>query len=244
MTGYLTPVSKQILLDHLTKDQAGSYFGLATALSLESIPTLANITEVNTPGYSRVEIDWEDATTTDPVRVVNSLDVTIGPVTEDMSPAAFGFLTTVATGDVLAPPVQAAATKTSGGSFAAGIYYWVITAYNSRGETIASNEVNQNPILNQKVTLNWATVAGASGYKIYRGTTSGVWDYLVTTITNPATTSYEDLGVIDPEAVPTSPPVKSTASVADLLYVWELSEPVRALANKPIYIPASALIIE
>jgi hypothetical protein len=32
--------------------------------------------------------------------------------------------------------------------------------------------------------------------------------------------------------------------VGDILYVWELAEPVAALASKPILVPVSGLVVE
>jgi hypothetical protein len=73
----------------------------------------------------------------------------------------------------LAAPVQTApSTATSGGTLAAGTYYYKITALNANGETIASNEVSQVTTGSAStVTLNWQNVAGATGYRIYRGVT-------------------------------------------------------------------------
>ena len=36
----------------------------------------------------------------------------------------------------------------------------------------------------------------------------------------------------------------ASGTTGKLVYVWELTEPVAALANKPVYVPAGALVIE
>lgn len=63
----------------------------------------------------------------------------------------------------------------NGGSFAAGSYYWVVTATNDAGETVPSNEVTATLSGTQSsVGLGWNPVVGASGYNVYRGSnTSG-----------------------------------------------------------------------
>lgn len=249
MAGFLTPPSKQFLLDCLVGkvpawagggSNRTTYLGLATALSLDVVPTLANISEVQTPGYARTAITWDPATASDPVFVDNTSDIQMGPVTEDMAPAGFAFMTTVATGTVISAPVVTLGAASAGGTFAAGTYYWVVTAINSRGETIASNEVSATLTLNQQQVLNWGAVSGATGYKVYRGTQTGVENVLVATLG--AVVTYTDTGTVGTSN--TEPPGVNGAGIADLLYVWELAEPVKALANKPIYVPASGLVIE
>lgn len=239
MAGFLTPRGKQLLLDTLAG--AGDYLGLAVGLAEGQVPSLANIQEVTTPGYARKAITWNPATGVDPVFVDNSADVQMGPVTADMVPANYAFLTDTLSGNSLAAPTITADAPASGGTFTAGTYYWRVTATNSRGETITSNEVSATLTANQKVTLSWAAISGATGYKVYRGTAPGAENILVTTITGGSTVSYADTGTA---GTAVTPPQVSTAAVGDLLYIWELAEPVRALANKPIYVPASGLIIE
>lgn len=69
----------------------------------------------------------------------------------------------------LAAPVQSASsTATTGGTLAAGTYRAKITAINSRGETVASNEISQATTgATSTVTWNWAAVSGATGYRVY-----------------------------------------------------------------------------
>lgn len=75
----------------------------------------------------------------------------------------------------LAPPVQSAlATATSGGTITAGTYRYVLTAINANGETTASNE--QTIVTTgstSTVTVTWAAVTGATGYKLYKTAAGG-----------------------------------------------------------------------
>lgn len=75
----------------------------------------------------------------------------------------------------LAAPVQSAAsTSTTGGTLPAQTSYYVVSATNANGETIASNEISiVSTGTTSSNTINWALVPGATGYKIYRGTAAG-----------------------------------------------------------------------
>ena len=246
MAGYLTPVGKAGALNWLKT--VGLYVGLASSLGLDSQPSLTSISEVVTPGYARVPVTWGTANQ-DNTFIANTAATVFGPVTADMPPASYAFLTDAASGVSLDAPVLTAGATSAGGTFAAGQYYWVVTAINSNGETISSNEVSKALTANQQQVLSWTaptvnpagTAYDVSGYKVYRGTVSGGESVLVTTINNPATLTYTDTGAAGTAA---TPPLVSSAAVGDLFYVWELAEPVSALANKPIYVPASGLIIE
>ena len=73
------------------------------------------------------------------------------------------------------PPQTVAVAPVSGGSLSVEEFY-VVTALNSKGETIASSEVNFTPGGgNNSALLTWAAVAQATSYKIYRSMTSGVY---------------------------------------------------------------------
>lgn len=77
--------------------------------------------------------------------------------------------------EVLPAPVQAAlATAASGGTIVAGTYRYVVTAINGAGETISSNE--QTIVTSgatSTVTVTWATVTGATGFKLYKTAAGG-----------------------------------------------------------------------
>lgn len=106
-----------------------------------------------------------------------------------------------------APTLNAPTTATTGGTLAAGTYYYKITATNSTGESAGSNEVSQVTTgTTSTVGLTWSAVAGATGYKVYRATVSGgqsTSPALVATVG--AVTSYTDTGTaVSAGAVPAS----------------------------------------
>jgi fibronectin type 3 domain-containing protein len=90
-------------------------------------------------------------------------------------------------------------------------YYYIVTAVNAKGESVASSEANgttaalpagpaelsATPLANS-VTLNWTAVANATGYKIYRTLSAGVNvsanTNLVATVTDGSTVTYLDNG--------------------------------------------------
>lgn len=246
MAGYLTPDGKAGALNWLAG--VGVYAGLAQNLALDGPATLTSIGEVTTPGYARVAVTWTTADDLDTF-LHNSVATQFGPVTADMSPANYVFLTDAASGASLDAPVLSKGSATAGGTFAAGTYFWVVTATNSKGETVVSNEVTATLTANQEQVLNWTaptvnpagTAYDVTGYKVYRGTAAGAENVLVTTISSGATLTYTDTGTAGTAA---TPPVLSSAGVGKIYYIWELAEPVSALANKPVYVPANGLIIE
>lgn len=128
---------------------------------------------------------------------------------------------TLETGMVHAVPVSsiyeqaisglAAAAQAAGGTFAAGNYYWVVTAVDAYGETTASNETTANLVLDGSAILTWnALPAGTTGVKVYRGTVPATENILVATL-GPVVT-YTDTGIA---GVAGTPPVKNTAQIGD-----------------------------
>lgn len=73
------------------------------------------------------------------------------------------------------PPTMGAPSQAAGGAFAAGNTFWVLTAKNADGESLKSNEVTLNMVLNNKATLSWSAIPGATGYNLYRSLVSGVY---------------------------------------------------------------------
>jgi fibronectin type 3 domain-containing protein len=85
-------------------------------------------------------------------------------------------------------------------------YYYVVRAFNATLESANSQQVSAVPTLsslappvglavsagNAQVSLSWSAVAGATGYRVYRGVTSG-GPY--TQIASPTGTSYSNTGL-------------------------------------------------
>ena len=108
----------------------------------------------------------------------------------------------------LATPVNAAfSTATSGGTLTdLTAYYYRVAAINAQGGTsLASTETSittGNSTTNvNTITVKWAAVAGATGYKVYGRTTGG--ELLIATVG--AVLQYVDDGTITPAgALPTA----------------------------------------
>src|SRR4051794_4788354 len=71
------------------------------------------------------------------------------------------------------PSGVSAVASTSGGSLTAATYFYVVTARNAVGETTGSTEVSAVITgTTGSVALSWTAVAGATSYRIYRGTSA------------------------------------------------------------------------
>lgn len=112
----------------------------------------------------------------------------------------------------ISPPFGLAATPVvGGGTFAAGTYFWEVTASTALGETTVSNEATATIALNGSASLTWNLPAGViTAIKVYRGTASGTENALIATLT--AVTSFTDTGTAGSVA---SPPVANTATIQD-----------------------------
>ncbi len=189
-----------------TTDTAGTASALQVALAASTIPEFAEVTWTY-PGSGAV-VTGTAATPGVPFTATSSVSGgsgTIGAVTTttaNSGPNVYSATANWSLGYVpqatLAAPVQAAAAAASGGSLSNGTtYYWIITATTQTGETIKSNQQSlaiTTP--NLTATLSWAQVAGATGYKVYRSTTTDTYTTpaLVTTITSGSTVTYNDTG--------------------------------------------------
>ncbi len=116
------------------------------------------------------------------------------------------------TGTLGPPTIGTLTTNTTGGTLAIGTFFYVVTALNSVGETIASAEKSiTTTTATSTITIPWGLVGGASSYKIYRGTASGGENvYFTATGTTP---SFTDTGAAGTSG---TPPSVSTALSASL----------------------------
>lgn len=113
-----------------------------------------------------------------------------------------------------APTGLAGAEFASGGTLATNTYFYKVTALNENGETIGSAEISKavtGP--NGRVDLTWNAVAGASSYRIYRGTATGAQNLYYTSATN----SYSDTNAASTAG---TVPVVNTAQAGRVTLTW------------------------
>lgn len=109
--------------------------------------------------------------------------------------------------EILSPPIMSApTTATTGGTLLAGTYKYYVTAINANGETTVSNEVTQITTgSTSTVTLTWATVPTATGYKVYRTAAGGATGTELLLTTLGVVLTYIDTGALTPAgALPTA----------------------------------------
>ncbi|MBV9124854.1 MAG: hypothetical protein JO112_15980, partial [Planctomycetes bacterium] len=72
-------------------------------------------------------------------------------------------------------PQNVSASPTTGGTLSAGTYYFVVSASDGHGTTLASSEVSAtvDGVTSNAVALSWNPVPGAVSYQVYKGTASG-----------------------------------------------------------------------
>ena len=99
-----------------------------------------------------------------------------------------------------------------GGTLSASTaYFYVVTTLTAAGESTASNELtNSTTVTDLSFLLTWVAVTGASGYRIYRGTSSGATNTLVTQVNSGSTVTYTDTGT---SLGTKSPPSTNTAGL-------------------------------
>lgn len=123
-----------------------------------------------------------------------------------LCPAGYVIPAAVFNGSYLAVlGVPVATPSSSGGTIAAGTYYYKITALNAAGESIPSAEASATTTgSTSSVVITWTAVTGATSYRIYKGSTPGGESAYFTS----ATATYTDTGTAGTSA---TPPVVNTA---------------------------------
>jgi len=126
-------------------------------------------------------------------------------------------------GALIATPVLGTPTAVAGGSLSSGTpYYYVMSATNANGETVQSAEVTITPSGgNLSVGLTWAQIAGATGYRLYRSTTTATYGAtsLLAVVTGGSSVSYTDTGTADVAGQPLAAGTAFTALAAAPLAV-------------------------
>lgn len=104
----------------------------------------------------------------------------------------------------------------TGGTLAAGSWFYVVTALVPNGESLQSNEVEATTSgSTSSIVLTWTAPSGggASGYKIYRGNTSLGISSLIGTVSGVDTTTFTDTGGAGTPASPPSEGVVAGRSI-------------------------------
>jgi hypothetical protein len=114
----------------------------------------------------------------------------------------------------LPPPTVLGAAPGGGGSLPSNTtYVYLVTAVNLQGETTGSFAGTFLPLGGSSVTIVWASVTGASGYKIYgRNGTPQFMAFVPAT--NTGTASFTDTGAITPSGS-TAPTSNTTNPTSD-----------------------------
>jgi hypothetical protein len=146
----------------------------------------------------------------------------LNSVTQSLIYGTANVVATAALAAIGTPVLTLGTTSSSGGTLAAGTYFWKITAINASGETVGSNEVTATTTgATSSQPLSWVAITGSTGFKVYRGTVAGAENVLVTTLG--LVTSYTDTGSAGTAG--TVPSVGSTGSKGNQLKVTATSAP-------------------
>lgn len=182
---YLSPV---IDIDRFSLIAVGNRIG--TGYASINIPGLDDtaIGSTNTFSFSGATITTPTAqasllkvkpgrllTITGATNSANNLTALVSSVATDGSSITFvpgtAFTTETNAAAISNPVATGVTTSTTGGTLAAATYYYVVTAVNSVGETIKSNEVTVTTTgTTSSNTVSWNPVTNATGFKVYRGT--------------------------------------------------------------------------
>ncbi len=111
------------------------------------------------------------------------------------------------TAGIDAPAIPTLTSSASGGTLAAGTYFYKIVAVNAAGTSLGSPEASITVTgSTSSVSLSWAAVQGAVSYRVYRGTSAGSEDHYQTAASN----SFTDTGAVGTAG---TVPVSNTATL-------------------------------
>ncbi|MBI5756050.1 MAG: hypothetical protein HZA12_03915, partial [Nitrospirae bacterium] len=190
----------------------GTFNYVATAVDPNGLESIRSSTvTVSVSGTNAVQLSWDAVAGAGGYRVYRSTSTSfstsslVSLCTITPTDPCTSFTDTVSTPSYGAPhintsslPVPSATTSSTGGSLPRNTYYYVLTAVDTSGfETIPGPQMTitvWDTTGTASVTLSWSAVSEASGYRIYRTTTSGLYNSpsLICKINNPATRSCTD----------------------------------------------------
>jgi hypothetical protein len=221
---------------------AATYYYKVTALNAVGETTGSSEANVTTTGStSSVALAWAAVAGASSYRIYRGTSASgenvyytssVNSFTDTNATSTSGSVPGSNTTQVSAPGTITPAVSAVGGFLPAGTYFYKITAVNAVGETTPSSEASATTVGNtSSILLTWATVPGAVSYSIYRGTTTGSENKVISVSTN----SYLDTTVPSTSgSAPTSNGTGSTwsptlpISPIQFLYVRNLS-PINTL---------------
>lgn len=185
---------------------AGTYYIKATTTTaFGETAASTEVSQVTTGTTSTVTVTWAAVSGSQGTKIY--MGTTAGGentlITTITSGATTSYTITANSGTAATPPSSPTSTT----------IYWKITAKNSGGETLGSNEVTATVAANQQAPLSWNTINGAVSYNIYRGTSSGGENVFVV---NSGALSYTDTGITGSTA---SPPTTQSTAVPVIVYL-------------------------
>jgi hypothetical protein len=128
-----------------------------------------------------------------------------------------------------APTISSLTPSTSGGSITANTYYYVMTADNSQGESLASAYQKVTTTgSTSSVAIAWGAVTGATSYKIYRNTSASFTSGALLITSSATGTAYTDTAASASAGIPPtsnllSPPTGLETSSPGSSYYYEIT---------------------
>jgi hypothetical protein len=109
-------------------------------------------------------------------------------------------------------PIQTAPTLAAGGTLSIGVpVFYIVTTVIGANEVTVSNEQTITPNAgNQSVNLSWIAATGATGYKIYRASTSGDYTDKLIAAVGAGVTNFTDTGLATSVGTPPETTVRET----------------------------------
>src|SRR3989338_2316522 len=176
------------VIDKIVVTSSSAYIPSGTGPAQSpQFPPAAPVLNTATPGNAQVSLSWSAVSGASGYKVYRRV---------------------VSTAYATATDVGSVTSRTVTGLTNGTLYYFVVAAYNAAGQSVYSNELSAAPVAStsvpaapvlntatagdKQVTLSWAAVSGAAGYKVKYGTTGGTY---TTTIDVGNVTSYPAAGL-------------------------------------------------